>query len=433
MSGENASRKAVREPVLSPVDRVSELLFGLFMALTFVGAVSVTDAGQEEIRSMFAAALGCNLAWGLVDAVMYLVRTVTDRGRSLTLIRSVRAAADAETGRRLIERSLSRDVAGLVSPAEVEAIRGRIAALTSLPARPKLNRDDLLAALAIFLIVVASTFPVVLPFALIAGCRNGEERIPRHRPRHAVLRGARARALRGLRQLEGRAHDGGAGHGARGRDQRARRMKAALRAIAALAAVMATAALAGEDDPSGRRASAAEKPSWEFALTAYPTVVRGGENYTSAIAAADRGPLHLEARYNYESVGARSAFVGWTFSGGEAITWELTPLLGGAWGATQAFVPGLEASVAWEQLDFYVEAEYVRDIHERTDSYFYAWSELGFRPVEWLRAGIAGQRTNIYGGGRDIQRGPFAQLTWGASRSAATGSTRGRASRSSSA
>ena len=189
-------------------------------------------------------------------------------------------------------------------------------------------------------------------------------------------------------------------------------MKAAPRAIAVLAAVMATAAFAAEDAPSGRRASPVEEPSWEFAVTAYPTVVRGGENYTSAIAAADRGPLHLEARYSYESVGARSAFVGWTFSGGEAITWELTPLVGGAWGTTQAFVPGFEASVAWKQLDFYVEAEYVRDNHARADSYFYAWSELGFRPVEWLRAGIAGQRTNIYGGGRDIQRGPFAQLTW---------------------
>jgi len=189
-------------------------------------------------------------------------------------------------------------------------------------------------------------------------------------------------------------------------------MKAAPRAIAVLAAVMATAAFAAEDAPSGRRASPVEEPSWEFAVTAYPTVVRGGENYTSAIAAADRGPLHLEARYSYESVGARSAFVGWTFSGGETITWEVTPLVGGAWGTTQAFVPGFEASVAWKQLDFYIEAEYVRDIHARSASYAYAWSELGFRPVEWLRLGIAGQRTRVYGGERDIQRGPFAQLTW---------------------
>jgi len=167
MSGHNLGAEAAREPVLSPVDRVSELLFGLFMALTFVGAVSVTDAGQVQVRSMFVAALGCNLAWGLVDAVMYLVRTVTDRGRLLTLVRSVRAAPDAESGRRLIERSLPRVAAGLLSATEIEAARGRIVALTSLPARPRLNRDDVLAALAIFLIVVASTFPVVLPFVLI--------------------------------------------------------------------------------------------------------------------------------------------------------------------------------------------------------------------------------------------------------------------------
>ena len=90
--------RTLREPVLSPVDRVSEMLFGLFMALTFTGAVSVADQGDAQIRTMFIAALGCNLAWGLVDAVMYLVRTVTDRGRLLTLIRSVRAAPDAQAG-----------------------------------------------------------------------------------------------------------------------------------------------------------------------------------------------------------------------------------------------------------------------------------------------------------------------------------------------
>jgi hypothetical protein len=190
-------------------------------------------------------------------------------------------------------------------------------------------------------------------------------------------------------------------------------MKAASWVLAAVAAVMATTALAGEDGGSALPASAAEKPLWEFALTAYPYVVRGGENYISATATADRGPLHLEARYNYESVGARSAFIGWNFSGGEEITWELTPLLGGAWGTTQAFIPGLEASAAWKQFDIYVEAEYVRVSSERTDSYVYAWSELGFRPVEWLRVGIAGQRTRTYSNERDIQRGPFAQVTWG--------------------
>ncbi len=183
--------------------------------------------------------------------------------------------------------------------------------------------------------------------------------------------------------------------------------------IAMLAAFVATAAFAGEDELDGRRASPVTQPSWEFALSLYPTFVRDGDNLTFAVAAADRGPLHLEARYNYESVGARSAFAGWTMSGGNEISWELTPMLGVAWGSTRALVPGLEASAASGRIDFYVEAEYVSDSNERSGSYLYAWSELGARPVEWLRIGIAGQRTRIYAGERDVQRGPFAQLTWG--------------------
>ncbi len=60
----NDTEEMAREPVLNPVDRVSEMLFGLFMALSFTGAVSVADSGREDLRTMFIAALGCNLAWG---------------------------------------------------------------------------------------------------------------------------------------------------------------------------------------------------------------------------------------------------------------------------------------------------------------------------------------------------------------------------------
>jgi len=189
-------------------------------------------------------------------------------------------------------------------------------------------------------------------------------------------------------------------------------MKPASWCLAGIVAVVATTAHAVDNEGSADAVAAAESKPWEFAITAYPTNVRGGENYTSAIATADHGPFHLEARYNYESIGARSVFVGWSFSGGEEITWELTPLLGGAWGTTRAFIPGLEASAAWKQFDVYVEAEYVRASSGRDDSYVYAWSELGYRPVEWLRVGIAGQRTRTYGNERDIQRGPFVQVTW---------------------
>ena len=82
-------------------------------------------------------------------------------------------------------------------------------------------------------------------------------------------------------------------------------------------------------------------------------------------------------------------------------------------GPRAAFIPGFEASLAWGKLDFYVEAEYVRDRSEKTDSYNYAWSELGCRPLEWLRVGAVGQRTRAYGGEREFQRGPFPQVNLG--------------------
>lgn len=156
-----------REPVLSPVDRISETLFGLLMALSFVGAVSVAETGRAEIRALFIAALGCNLAWGLVDAVMYLVRTIADRGRRLSLVNAVRAAPDARAGRILIEQALARGAAGLVAESETEAIRRRIVDRPFVPARPRLAWDDVRAAVAIFALVVLSTFPVVLPFAFM--------------------------------------------------------------------------------------------------------------------------------------------------------------------------------------------------------------------------------------------------------------------------
>jgi len=189
-------------------------------------------------------------------------------------------------------------------------------------------------------------------------------------------------------------------------------MKTSRQLVGVLAAVAFTTAVAAEDQTGVRPNDQASEPSWDFSVTASPTIVRDGENYNLAIATADRGPLHLEARVNYESVGARSAFVGWTFSGGGIVTWEATPMLGGAWGDTRAFIPAAEVSVAWRRLDLYVEAEYVRDSGERSDSYFYAWTELGVSPLDWLRFGLAGQRTRAYENERDIQRGPFVQFTW---------------------
>jgi hypothetical protein len=141
--------------------------------------------------------------------------------------------------------------------------------------------------------------------------------------------------------------------------------------------------------------------------------MRDQPDFAVGVAALNRGPLHLEARYNYEVRDAGSAFVGWKFAGGESVTFEVTPIVGALFGAARGFVPGVEASVAWGPLDAYIEAEYVNDREQPGTSYYYAWSEVGWKPVEWLRLGLAGQRTRTVDTGRDLQRGLFAQLTAG--------------------
>jgi len=158
---------------------------------------------------------------------------------------------------------------------------------------------------------------------------------------------------------------------------------------------------------------AAQAPAWTYSATGYYYSLRNQDDYLLTIATAERGPLLLEARYNYEALDTGSLFVGWKFSGGEALTYELTPILGAVFGETQGIAPGFKASAAYGIVDFYVEAEYLRDSKSQDDSFTYAWSELGFSPAKWLRFGIVGQRTRAYQSDRDIQRGGFAQFISG--------------------
>lgn len=155
-----------RTRLLEPVDRISEVLFGLIMAVTIVGSLSVATAGREDARLAMAAALGCNIAWGLVDAVMFLLRTLTERSRLRALARQVLAAGDAASARHLMEEALPRELVALAGPQELEAMRQRL--LAAPPAvGAVLRAADYGAALAIFLLVVVATLPVVLPFVLL--------------------------------------------------------------------------------------------------------------------------------------------------------------------------------------------------------------------------------------------------------------------------
>jgi len=152
--------------VLDPIDRISEILFGLFMVLTFTGTLSVASAGRDEVRSMLIEAIGCNIAWGFVDGVMYVLRNLVSRGRRARLVEAVRAADRPEQAHGLIGVEIG-GLSGALGTAELERIRQWIAAQPAAQS-VKVSWLDLRGAVAVFLLVFASTFPVVLPFVLIA-------------------------------------------------------------------------------------------------------------------------------------------------------------------------------------------------------------------------------------------------------------------------
>jgi VIT1/CCC1 family predicted Fe2+/Mn2+ transporter len=152
---------------LDPIERVAEVLFGLIMVLTFTGSLSVATAGRAEVREMLAGALGCNLAWGVIDALLYLMGSLAEKGRGLAAVHAVRAAKDPPEAHRLMAEALPPLVASLLEAPQLEAMRERLLRLPAPAARPRLERDEWRAALAVFLLVVASTFPVVVPFILV--------------------------------------------------------------------------------------------------------------------------------------------------------------------------------------------------------------------------------------------------------------------------
>ena len=152
--------------VLDPVDRFSEMLYGLLIALSITGSISVGAGGARDVRLLLVGALGANVAWGIVDAVMYVMEKVVHRARVRATERAVRAAPDSEQGCQLVADELPVDVSAALTVAELEAIRRKIVARDP-PETPRVGVRDLLGAAAIFLMVVLATLPATLPFLLV--------------------------------------------------------------------------------------------------------------------------------------------------------------------------------------------------------------------------------------------------------------------------
>ena len=156
-----------RTVVLSPVDRISEVLYGLIVVLSFTGTISAFTSKQTDIHNLLWAALGCNLAWGLVDATMFVMDTLIERGHARSVLNRLVTASDKQGSRNLIKNEIDPVLAELLHDNEVDELVARLKKLPALSKRWLLGRSDLLNAMKVFALVFCCTLPVAIPFAVI--------------------------------------------------------------------------------------------------------------------------------------------------------------------------------------------------------------------------------------------------------------------------
>lgn len=152
--------------VLDPPSRLSEVLFGLIMVLTFTGTISASTAGNQEVRGLVWAALGCNLAWGLVDAIMHLMDEIIGRARNITQLKKIREAGSRYDSRDIVRDNISPLLSYLMNDDEIDRLSEKVKELPEPNIKNSLTIKDFMIAGQIFLLVFLSTFPVALPFLL---------------------------------------------------------------------------------------------------------------------------------------------------------------------------------------------------------------------------------------------------------------------------
>jgi hypothetical protein len=156
---------------LDPASRLGEILFGLIMVLTITLTAGLTmDEGRAGVRQLLVAAIGCNIAWGIIDAVMYIMNCMTVRSGKMRLVASVQRASNAETALDLIQEGIEPELQELLDPKEAEAFSRSVLKHVAAARIKKirLTKEDIYGALACFCLVFFSCLPAALPFFIFS-------------------------------------------------------------------------------------------------------------------------------------------------------------------------------------------------------------------------------------------------------------------------
>jgi VIT1/CCC1 family predicted Fe2+/Mn2+ transporter len=154
---------------IEPGESLAEILFGLVMALSITLGANLASGSRADLRELLAAALGCNLAWGIIDGVFFLMGRRFERNRAAVLIRALQEQGDA-AALAAIRAELEDGIAELVDQPQRERFYAGVLALVraARPRRRGFATDDLGGALTAGCLVVAAALPAVVPFLLMA-------------------------------------------------------------------------------------------------------------------------------------------------------------------------------------------------------------------------------------------------------------------------
>jgi hypothetical protein len=161
-----------------------------------------------------------------------------------------------------------------------------------------------------------------------------------------------------------------------------------------------------------KQAEETDRNTWSFAAVGYGYIIPDDQSYFSSTFRADRDWVHLEARYNYEDRKTGSVWLGYNVSFGEKLILDATPMVGGIFGKKTGVAPGYLFTLSYKKISLYSEGEFVFDTKNSGGNFFYNWNELTYSPTDWVRFGLASQRTRAYQTPLNVQRGFFAGFSY---------------------
>jgi hypothetical protein len=176
--------------------------------------------------------------------------------------------------------------------------------------------------------------------------------------------------------------------------------------LAFLASVFPTSVVPAIPEPlTTLQDASAPAETWVPSLSTYWMEPPDESGYLSAILAADRGVLHLEAHWAYEDRDTLSVFVGRNFPIEGDLSGQVTPRIGIAGGDSDGIVPAVGLGLDWKKLSFSTDVEYMIGTSSETEDFLYSWSELTYAFTERFSAGLVGERTNVFDQDLSVDRG----------------------------